>query len=138
MIKNRMVSVYMNAAREFAKLSHATRKKVGALAVTPQDVILTSWNGRPSGDDNCCELSPEITHPETLHAESNIVAKAAREGISLKGAVVYVTLSPCLPCALQMYQAGVATVIYDEDYRIMDGVNFLKRKCVHCEKYEES
>lgn len=129
---------YMETARAFAKLSHAERRKVGAIAVTPQDVVIYSWNGRPKGDDNCCEVNSELTHPEVLHAEANIVAKAAREGISLKDANVYVTLSPCLPCALLLYQAGVRMVTYDEEYRLVDGIDFLKRKQIHVEQYEET
>lgn len=137
MIKSKMIKPYMETARAFAKLSHAERRKVGGIAVTPQDVIIYSWNGRPSGDDNECEIEGNITHPEVLHCESNLVAKAGREGISLKGASVYVTLSPCLPCALQMYQAGVASVTYDEEYRLTDGIDFLRRKQIHIEQYEE-
>lgn len=134
---NKMTKPYMQNARNYAALSHATRRKVGAVAVTPQDVMIYSWNGRPAGDDNCCEINPELTHPEVLHAESNIVAKAAREGISLKDADVYVTLSPCLPCALQLYQAGVRMVTYDEEYRLTDGIDFLKRKNIIVNKYQE-
>lgn len=137
-MKHKMLKPYMQTARAFAQLSHAVRKKVGGIAVTPQDVLVYSWNGRPSGDDNVCELSPELTHPEVLHCESNLVAKAAREGISLKGANVIVTLSPCLPCAMQMFQAGVVGVFYDEQYRMTEGIEFLKRHGVHVEQYEES
>lgn len=141
MIRDKMITPYMECARSFAKLSRAERKKVGAVAVTPQDIMVYSWNGRPSGDVNCCEVkhgSELITHPEVLHAESNIVAKAAREGISLKDADVFVTLSPCLPCALQLYQAGVKSVVYDEEYRITEGIDFLRRKNIYVEKYQES
>lgn len=132
-----MTQPYMETARAFARLSHAERRKVGAIAVTPQDVIVYSWNGRPSGDDNCCEVDG-VTHPEVLHAERNLVAKAAREGISMKGAKVYVTLSPCLPCAMMMYQAGVQMVCYDEEYRLVDGIEFLKRKNIQVEQYNEN
>lgn len=135
-MKHKMLKPYMETARAFARLSHAERKKVGAIAVTPQDVVLYSWNGRPSGDDNCCEVNG-VSHPEVLHAERNLVAKAAREGVSMKDADVIVTLSPCLPCAMMMYQAGVRMVVYDEEYRLTDGIEFLKRKNIHVEKYIE-
>lgn len=137
MNRSKIVKAYMTSARAFAKMSHAERRKVGAIAVTPQDVVIYSWNGRPSGDDNCCEINPELTHPEVLHAEANIVSKAGREGVSLKDAEIYVTLSPCLPCALQLYQAGVKMVTYDEEYRITDGIEFLKRKQIAVIKYQE-
>lgn len=132
-----MIKPYMECARAFAKLSYATRKKVGGIAVTPQDVIIYSWNGRPARDNNCCEVNPELTHPEVLHCECNLVAKSSREGISMKGANVFITLSPCLPCAMQMFQAGVVGVWYDEQYRITDGIEFLRRHNVYVEQYEE-
>jgi dCMP deaminase len=153
MIKHKMLKPYMNAARGFALLSHAKRKKVGYVAITPQDIMIYSWNGRPSGDDNNCEITVPIfntmngvkvevgcdivTHPECLHAERNIIAKAAREGISLKGANLVGTLSPCLECALQLHQAGVESVIYEEEYRLTDGIEYLRRKGIHCEQYQE-
>lgn len=137
MNRSKLMKAYMNSARGFAHMSHAERRKVGAIAVTPQDVVIYSWNGRPSGDSNCCELTPELTHPEVLHAEANIVSKSSREGISLNGADIYVTLSPCLPCALLLYQAGVKMVTYDEEYRLVDGIEFLKRKNIAVHKYEE-
>lgn len=136
-----MLKPYMESAHAFAKLSRAERKKVGGVAITPQDVMIYSWNGRPVGDDNDCEIDLNgelITHPEVLHCESNLVAKAAREGISLKGSDVVLTLSPCLACAKIMYQAGVAAVFYDEQYRMTDGIDFLRRKKVHVEQYEVS
>lgn len=136
-MKHRMLKPYVETARAFARLSYAERKKVGAIAVTPQDLIIYSWNGRPGGEDNCCETEDGVTHPDVLHAESNLVAKAAREGISLKDSTVVVTLSPCLMCAKQMYQAGVATVIYEEEYRLTEGIEFLRKRHVHVEKYED-
>lgn len=143
-MKDKMKLFYMDMARRASQLSYAERKKVGAVARTPQDIILYSWNGRPAGDDNCCELIEGynvntdehmlVTHPEVLHAESNLVAKAAREGVSLKNADVFVTLSPCLQCAKQMFQAGIASVTYDEKYRLTDGIDFLNNHGVPCVK----
>jgi dCMP deaminase len=129
----------MESAYAFSKLSRAVRKKVGGVAITPQDVMVYSWNGRPAQDDNECEIEINgelITHPEVLHCESNLVAKAAREGVSLKCSNVVLTLSPCLPCAKLLYQAGVSAVFYDEQYRMTDGIDFLRRKGIHVEQYE--
>lgn len=135
MIKHKMLKPYMESARAFAKLSHAKRKKVGGVAVTPQDVLIYSWNGRPAGDPNECEVG-DVTHEEVLHCESNLVAKAAREGISLKGSNIILTLSPCLACAKQLYQAGVDSVFYEEQYRMTEGIDFLKNHGIHIEQYE--
>lgn len=136
-MKHKMIKPYMETAKAFAKLSYAKRKKVGGIAITPQDVMIYSWNGRPAGDENECEDDEGKTLGEVLHCESNLVAKAAREGISLKGSTVVVSLSPCLECSKQMYQAGVERVIYEEEYRDMKGVAFLKKHGVYVEQYVE-
>lgn len=149
-MKDKMKLFYMDMARRASQLSYAERKKVGAVARTPQDLIIYSWNGRPAGDDNNCEISrfkfanvnggtiisgvEKVTHPDVLHAESNLVAKAAREGVSLKGSDIFVTLSPCLQCAKQLFQAGVASVTYSEEYRLKDGIEFLNKHNIPCSK----
>lgn len=125
---------HLRCAEQYAKLSHAERKKVGAVAVTPQDVMIFSYNGTAQGDDNCCEDSCGydlngnevlITKKEVLHSERNILAKAAKEGISLKGSTIYVTMSPCLECSLMLFQSGVKKVIFKEKYRNTDGIDYL-------------
>lgn len=137
-MKDKMLRVYMETARAFSMLSYAERKKVGVVAITPQDILLTSWNGRVAGGENQCEIDgQDVTRPDVLHAEANIVSKAAREGISLKGSTVVVTLSPCLPCAMQMYQAGIVSVIYDGTYRDTTGIDFLRNHGVNIIKYED-
>lgn len=125
---------HLRSAEKYAELSHAVRKKVGAVAVTPQDVSIFSYNGTASGDDNCCEdnwgkdLSGNdvlVSKNTVLHSERNILAKSAKEGISLKDSTVYVTMSPCLECSLMLYQAGVSRVIFIEKYRDVSGIEYL-------------
>ena len=136
-MKHKMFKPYMDTAIAFSKLSYAKRAQVGAVAITPQDLMIYSWNGTASGDDNTCEDIDGVTKDETLHSESNIIAKAAREGVSLKGSSIFVTLSPCIMCAKQLLQAGVERVVYLEDYRDVAGIMYLKSHGVIIEKYEE-
>lgn len=137
MLKHKMLKSYMLCADAFAKQSYAKRKQVGAVAITPQDVMIYSWNGTASGDDNTCEEEDGSTKSEVLHAESNLVAKAAREGISLKGSTVVVSLSPCIQCAKQLYQSGVERVVFKEEYRDLSGIRYLKEHGVFVEQYLE-
>lgn len=135
-------STYMGTAILHAKLSKAIRKKVGAVAVTQHGVTLTGYNGRHAGADNRCEdTNPETgeitTRADVLHAEQNTILKAAREGISLTGAIMYITLSPCLQCSAMMAQVGIKEVIYIEDYRSLDGVELLKKAGINVTKFEE-
>lgn len=136
-MKHKMIKPYMETAKAFAKLSYAKRKQVGGVAITPQDVMIYSWNGRPSGDSNECEGEDGLTLEEVLHCESNLIGKAAKEGISLKGSTVVLTLSPCLNCSKQLYQAGVQRVIFAEEYRDSKGVEFLRKHSVFVEQYED-
>lgn len=77
---------------------------------------------------NCkeCKYARLETKPYVLHAEANAITKLAKTNNSSVGATVYVTLSPCLDCAKLIVQSGIKRVVYMEEYRITDGVDFLK------------
>jgi dCMP deaminase len=125
---------YMGTALLHARLSKAIRAQVGAVLVTSQGVTLSGYNGTPVGLRNECETvkwdskgdTYLVTKPEVIHSELNCILKAAREGVSCIGATMYVTLSPCVPCAAMMIQAGVKRLVYKELYRDESGVNLLK------------
>ena len=118
------ITAHMNVAKEYAKLSHAVRLKVGAALVSPDNtrVLVTSFNGTPSGwYTNVCEYTNEdgslTTKPEVVHAELNAIAFAAKYGIPTKDCIMYVTHSCCTECAKNMIQAGIKTVYYIHEYR---------------------
>jgi dCMP deaminase len=53
----------------------------------------------------------------TVHAESNAVAQAAKHGIAIDGAEIYVTASPCLTCFKLVANSGIKVIYYKEFYR---------------------
>lgn len=132
----------MAVAQAAANNSHAIRKKVGACIVTKNQVILSGWNGVPTGMDNRCEYVDYEnggfgqTKPEVIHAEVNAIAKAAREGVSTLGSTLYVTLAPCIECSKMLIQAGVEKVVYKEMYRDETGVQLLKNCGIVVENYK--
>lgn len=137
---------YMGTAMLHARLSKAVRAQVGAVLVTSQGVTLTGFNGTPRGLPNECETIVKtslpylfedmlVTKPEVIHAELNCILKAAREGVSCVGATMYVTLSPCVPCAAMMIQAGVKRLVYKDSYRDQGGVALLQRAGIVVEHY---
>ena len=65
-------------AKEWANLSHCSRKKVGALIVKDQMIISDGYNGTPSGFSNECEDENNQTHWYVLHAEANAILKTAK------------------------------------------------------------
>ncbi len=118
---------YMRMARIWAENSYCTRRKVGALLVNNKMIISDGYNGTPSGFENVCEDENNVSKPYVLHAEANAISKVARSNNSSDGATLYVTASPCIECAKLIIQAGIKRVVYGENYRIMDGLDLLKR-----------
>ena len=125
---------YMDIALSWAKMSHAKRKQVGCIIVKDGQIISDGYNGTPSGFDNSCEDSNGNTKPEVLHAEANAILKCAKHGTSCEGATLYITLSPCQDCAKLIHQAGIREVIYEDEYRYGNGLEFLKKCGVKVKK----
>lgn len=136
--------LYMGTAILYAKLSKAKRAQVGSCLVTKNGVVLGGVNGTPTGLPNLCEDTYWdsnhgdylVTKPEVIHSELNCILKAAREGVSCIGATMYVTLSPCVPCAAMMIQAGIKRLVYKDTYRIQDGTDMLQRAGIVVESYD--
>ena len=76
------------------------------------------------------------TKPEVLHAESNAIAKLAKSNDSGNGADIFITHAPCIECAKLIYQSGINSVYYGENYRDDSGIEFLKKSGVKIEKLD--
>jgi dCMP deaminase len=154
-MKPKFIDYYMRIAEVTADLSYAKRLHVGAVIVKENQILATGYNGMPSGWENVCEIEmmdfpdesvddslPLLvrlkTKPEVLHAEMNSLMKVAKSNESTDGATLFCTHAPCLDCAKASYQAGIKEVIYKNDYRSMDGINFLKLCGVNVHQYTNS
>ena len=118
--------VYLKMAKEWSNLSQCQRKKVGALIVKNGMIISDRYNGTPSGFDNCCETEEWTTHWYVIHGEANAILKCAKHGQSCDGATIYQTHSPCKDCSKLILQSGIKRLVYSEDYKDSDGVDFLR------------
>ena len=118
---------YLRMARIWAENSYCQRRKVGALLVKDQMIISDGYNGTPAGFENICEDEAGTTKPYVLHAEANAITKIARSGNSSQGSTLYITASPCLECSKLIIQAGIKRVVFNDLYRITDGLNVLNR-----------
>ena len=130
----------MQIALELSKRSKAVRAKVGCLLVTADQIMIGAYNGTPSGWDNCCEDDIDnklVTKSSVIHSELNAILHAARQGVSVKGATLYVTLSPCLSCSAMISQVGIKRVVYLNEYRDATGVVVLREHGVIVEKLGE-
>ncbi|KAA8483559.1 dCMP deaminase [Arcticibacter tournemirensis] len=141
-------SIFMNLASDLALRSHCVKAQVGAVLTKDTRIISIGYNGPPAGTHNCDEEWPETGCPRdargscslALHAEENAILYAAKNGADLQGSTLYVTLSPCLPCARLIFSSGITNVIYKSSYAEYkglasdEGVDFLRRFGVECSK----
>lgn len=123
---------YLKMARIWAENSYCRRRQVGAIIVKDSMIISDGFNGTPSGFENICEDESGLTKPYVLHAEANAITKVARSNNSSDDATLYVTASPCLECSKLIIQAGIKRVVFNELYRLHDGIDLLTRAGVEC------
>ena len=131
---NKLDKVFINIAKETSTLSHCVRSKVGAVLVKDGNIISFGYNGTPSGMNNSCEEN-DVTFPHVIHGEVNAILKAAKTGNSVDGSTLYLTLSPCLDCSKLILQSGIKRVVYLNEYRNPQGINFLKQ-FIEVEQYD--
>ena len=111
---------FMNIASEVATRSTCDRKHVGAVIVRDKTILSTGYNGSVRGLPHCDDAGHmmEDNHcVATIHAESNAIIQAARNGVRLEGADIYVTASPCWNCFKMLANAGIKNIYYGEFYR---------------------
>ncbi len=123
---------YLRMASIWAENSYCRRRQVGAIIVKENMIISDGFNGTPSGFENVCEDESGMTKSYVLHAEANAITKVARSSNSSDGATLYVTTSPCIECSKLIIQAGIKRVVYNELYRMHDGLDLLERAGVEC------
>ena len=112
--------MYMDICNVISKMSYATDKKVGAIIVKDGNIISFSYNGTAKGTDNDTQRNP------VLHAEASAIAKVASSSYSTRDATLYCTLAPCIDCSKLIYSSGIIRVVYRDDYKSMEGVDYLR------------
>jgi len=115
---------FMQIARTVATRSTCDRKYVGAVLVRDRVILSTGYNGSISGTPHCDEAGHMIVGDppnehcvRTIHAEINAIAQAARNGVNISEATLYVTCSPCWECFKVLANSGIRRICYGEFYR---------------------
>lgn len=109
----------MTAAESMAQLSPDSQTKVGSCLVSEDgSTYATAYNGFIKGapDKKLPTTRPE-KYEYIVHSEINLLAVCAKEGISTRDKSVVVTMSPCINCMRAMFQAGISTIYFKEEYR---------------------
>lgn len=124
--EKRWCETFLDCAKIIAKNSHCVSHKVCALITRDNRIVSTGINGSAIGAKNCDEIFDEnsfnrLEHHNwsninELHAEQNAIVIAAAEGISIKGCMLYCTLSPCTNCCKLIALAKINAVCFEELY----------------------
>jgi dCMP deaminase len=118
---------FLKLAAVVAERSTCLRHHVGAVAVKDKHLLSTGYNGAPAGLQDCLALGclrdalkiPSGTRHEicrAVHAEQNVIIQAALHGVSLEGATVYATHTPCVLCAKMLTNARIKRYISFGNY----------------------
>ncbi|QQG50367.1 MAG: dCMP deaminase family protein [Candidatus Berkelbacteria bacterium] len=110
----------MNVARVVATRGTCDRKHVGAVIVRDRVILSTGYNGSIRGLPHCDEIGHDMVNGHcvrTIHAETNALVQAARNGVAVDGAEIYITASPCWECFKLLANAGIKKIVYGEFYR---------------------
>ncbi len=121
---------FLKVAAVVADRSTCRRHHVGAVAVADKHIRATGYNGAPAGLADCLELGclrdeqgiPSGTRHEicrAIHAEQNVIIQAALHGVSIGGATVYCTHTPCILCAKMLANGRIKRFVsfgrYNDD-----------------------
>ena len=127
----------MGIAEVVASRATCDRKHVGAVIVRDRTILSTGYNGSIRGLPHCDEVGHMMEDGHcvrTVHAEANAIAQAARNGVAIANATIYVTASPCWTCFKLIANAGITRICYGEFYRderIFDFANQAGIELVH-------
>lgn len=132
---------YLAIAKEVASRSTCFRYRYGVVIVRNDQIISTGYVGAPRGTKDCMEKGfcfrkqEKIPHGQryelccSVHAEQNAIINAARGGVSLLGARMYiwgakygedkpVDAFPCFICKKMIMNAGIEAVFISlKDYK---------------------
>lgn len=127
---------FMTITEQVANRSTCLRAKVGAVIARDRSILATGYNGAPAGLPHCLDegcLIYESKNPDgqieqncyrTIHAEINAIAQAARNGVAIRDADIYVTHTPCIHCLKVLINTGIKAIFYGQAYKL-DTVNDL-------------
>jgi len=119
---------FIDLAHSVSKRATCDRGRAGCVIVRDKQILVTGYVGSPRGLAHCDEvghLMKKVTHEDgsesfhcvrTVHAEQNAITQAARRGIALEGATLYVRMTPCRTCAMLIINCGIERVVCEKKY----------------------
>ncbi|CDF57316.1 deoxycytidylate deaminase [Thermobrachium celere] len=139
---------FMEIANTVKKRSTCLRRQVGAVIVKDNRILTTGYNGVPPKMRHCLDigcLRQELNIPSgqrhelcrALHAEQNAIIQAAKYGISIEGATIYVTAQPCIICAKQIIASGIKKIVFSGDYPDEFSLEMIKESGIEIVRFNQ-
>ena len=112
-------------------------------------ILTTGYNGAPEGIKSCAERGECLRRVRNIasgtmqevcyavHAEQNAIIQAAKLGVSLEGAEMFVTHQPCVICTRMILNSGIKRVVYKNGYPDEFAMELFKQSGVEIIKYED-
>jgi len=131
---DRDILIMEMAAKESEKSSEWWRR-IGAVLVKDKEAVIKGNNKDVLGDHTPYQFGEPRDFfrtgerhdiASTIHAEQKIIAEAAKMGISIAGASIYVTTFPCPVCAKMIACSGIKKVYFKEGGSNFDAKNVLE------------
>lgn len=138
---------FMSQALTNSQKSADWWRQVGGVIVKDGKVILEAHNHHLPhqqqpyivGDPRASFHKGENIELSTaIHAEANLIAQAAQQGLAVSGASLYVTTFPCPVCAKLVAESGIKELYYADGYAMLDGEEILKSRGVKLTKLDLS
>ncbi len=120
---------FLTITRQVAERSTCGRARVGAVIVRDKNILATGYNGAPAGLPHCTEVGCLVYESKTpsgdveencyrtIHAEINAIAQAAKNGVSINRAVIYITHTPCIHCLKVLINTGIEHIFFEKEYK---------------------
>ncbi len=124
------------ATFEVAEHSSDWWRQVGCALVQKGEIISVTHNHHlpspytpyiDSDPRNSFHKGEHIDLSTAIHAEAALIADAAKKGLSLDGAELYVTTFPCPVCAKLIACSGISKLYFSEGYSMLDGETILQQ-----------
>ncbi|GHU48556.1 cell division protein DedD [Spirochaetia bacterium] len=119
---------FIEVCAAIAKRATCSRGRSGCVIAKDNQLLVTGYVGAPTGLPHCDEAGhsfKKMLHEDgsisthcvrTVHAEQNAICQAAKRGVSIEGATLYCSMTPCRTCAMLIINCGIVRVVSRRRY----------------------
>ena len=110
---------FLNVAEVVSTRATCPRRAVGSVIVKDKQILSSGYNGAVRNTSHCTEVGCliEDNHCQrVIHSEVNALIQAAKYGISVNEATIYINTFPCFNCTKLLINSGIKRIIFNGMY----------------------